>query len=165
MIALAMSALLAVLTPMSGLDLPPEGIMEAATVTVTAERGTQVQMTETSPPPETAPPGPPAGLSDCDEMNWYRANAGLPAAFARIGWRESNCRNEDGVRTFCCYGYWQLNVGVHLRDHRIGPKYRACGVDSYTDVNSDTPDDKRRQACAAKALYDVVGMSAWSATR
>ena len=95
-------------------------------------------------------------------MSWYRARAGLPARFDQLGWRESNCRNEDGVRTRCCVGWWQLNVSLHLQDSRLVSRYHACGVDSYTDVNSDNPDDKRRQACAAKALFDVVGYSAWS---
>lgn len=97
---------------------------------------------------------------DCSEMSWYRQQAGLPAAFDKIGWRESNCRNEDGVRTSCCHGWWQLH-----RMHFDGSGYvygEWCDVRSYTDVNSDTPEDKARQACAAKALYDKVGLSAWS---
>lgn len=114
-----------------------------------------------NPPQPAAPAGPPAG-DNCAEMSWYRQRVGLPARFDQLGWRESNCRNEDGVHTSCCYGWWQLNVGLHLRDPRIAPRYAACGVDSYLDVNSDTPGDKSRQACAAKALYDVVGLSAWS---
>jgi hypothetical protein len=145
-------------------EMPIEVIVAQADATVTAERGTQVQVDPTQPPPETTP-AIPSFANNCDEMHWYRANAGLPARFDAIGWRESNCRNEDGVHTSCCYGWWQLNVSLHLRDSRIGPKYRACGVDSYTDVNSDTVGDKLRQACAAKALYDVVGLSAWAATR
>lgn len=120
------------------------------------------------PPVEVAPPPPPPvapeGLSNCAEMSWYRQRAGLPARFDAIGWRESNCRNEDGVRTSCCHGWWQLNVGLHLRDHRLAGRYHHCGVHSYADVNSDTPGDKLRQSCAAKALYDVVGWSAWAAT-
>jgi len=160
-------ATLALLGPTT-VDLPPEMPVEViasqAEANEAATRGTTVQVTETQPPPPPPVQGAPAGLSNCDEMHWYRANAGLPARFDAIGWRESNCRNEDGVHTSCCYGYWQLNVGLHMRDGRIAPKYRACGVDSYTDVNSDTPGDKLRQACAAKALYDVVGLSAWAAT-
>lgn len=114
--------------------------------------------TEQVPPPSTQP----RFASDCDEMHWYRVSAGLPARFDSLGWRESNCRNEDGVHTSCCYGWWQLNVTLHLRDHRLVDRYHACGVYSYRDVNSDTAGDKRRQACAAKALFDVVGYSAWS---
>jgi hypothetical protein len=144
------------------LDLPPEAPVDSPAIALLpAVRGTQVQVTETSPPPTDEVP---SFTSDCSEMSWYRSQAGLPSRFDGIGWRESNCRNEDGVHTSCCYGWWQLNVGLHLRDARIAPRYRACGVDSYQDVNSDTPGDKQRQACAAKALFDVVGYSAWSAT-
>jgi hypothetical protein len=148
---------------------PLAELSDVATVDpgVTAERGTAVQVDETQPPPETVAPQPtaPSGMSNCAEMSYYRQAAGLPARFDQIGWRESNCRNEEGVHTSCCWGYWQLNVALHLRDSRIGPKYRACGVNSRFDVDSDTPGDKMRQACAAKALYDVVGLSAWAATR
>lgn len=106
-------------------------------------------------------PFAPAGLSDCAEMTFYRVQWGLPAQFDKIGWRESNCRNEDGVKTFCCYGYWQLYVSLFLKDHRMKSKMAACGVSSYVDINSDTPLDKQRQACVAAALYGVVGMTAW----
>ena len=119
----------------------------------------------------TTPPAPPAGLwgapfapaglSNCDEMSFYRQQWGLPAQFDQIGWRESNCRNEDGVHTSCCWGYWQLWVSYHLQDHRLVNKYHACGVWSHHDLNSDTPIEKQRQACAARSLYDVVGLSAW----
>ncbi len=147
-------------------ELPIEVIAATADATVTAERGTQVQVEPTQAPPETTPANvAPPGLNNCDEMSWYRQYVGLPARFDQIGWRESNCRNEEGVHTSCCWGYWQLNVALHMRDHRIAPKYRACGVSSRFDVDGDNPGDKYRQACAAKALYDVVGLSAWAATR
>lgn len=106
-------------------------------------------------------PFAPEGLGNCDEMNFYRVQWGLPERFSALGWRESNCRNEDGVHTFCCYGYWQMYTSMHLRDHRLAPKMEACGVSSYTDLNSDNPLEKQKQACAAKALFDVVGYSAW----
>src|SRR6187399_3075108 len=144
-----------------GADSPPEmPSIEAGVATAVALRGLMIQLEPppTPPPPETTNPpqyGAPSGLSDCDEMRWYRINAGLPSRFDAIGWRESNCRNEDGVRTYCCYGYWQLYVSIHLRDPRLGPRYRACGVNSADDVNSDTVADKLRQACAAKAVYDI----------
>jgi len=146
---------LALLFAPTSLDLPPE-IAVPATADMPAER--------LDPPVsvEVLPDVAPEGMSNCDEMSWYRQRAGLPARFDRIGWRESNCRNEDGVHTSCCYGWWQLNVGLHLRDGRIAGRYAACGVSSRFDVDSDTPGDKLRQACAAKALYDTVGMSAWS---
>lgn len=140
-------------------ELPVEVIATQAEATEVATRGTAVQVEPTQPPPvETTP----QFANNCDEMHWYRVNAGLPAAFDRIGWRESNCRNEEGVHTSCCWGYWQLNVALHLRDSRLAGRYHDCGVWSRQDVDSDTPGDKRRQACAAKALYSVVGMSAWS---
>ncbi len=147
-------ALIMTVTPFPPIDVPASGAL------VGAVRGEQVQLTETLPPPPTTF-GAPEGLSNCDEMHWYRVNAGLPARFDSLGWRESNCRNEEGVHTSCCWGYWQLNVGVHLRDHRLDDRYHACGVYSRYDVDSDTPGDKRRQACAAKALFDTVGYSAW----
>ena len=114
-------------------------------------------------PPVTAAPWPtgiyglpfaPFGLSDCGEMMFYARQFGLPAQFERIGWRESNCRNEDGVRTSCCHGYWQL--------HRMHFPMPECEAWSYTDVNSDTALEKQKQACAAKQLYDAAGMSPWS---
>jgi hypothetical protein len=101
-------------------------------------------------------PYAPFGLTDCEEMRYYADQFGLPGAFDRIGWRESNCRNEDGVRTSCCHGYWQL--------HRMHFPMEECGAYSYADVNSDTPLDKQRQACSAKQLYDAAGLSPWSAT-
>jgi len=154
--------------PLPPLEMPPLAeISVPVDASVTAERGTAVQVEPTLPPPvvETAPSQyAPPGLNNCDEMHFYRVQAGLPARFDQLGWRESNCRNEEGVHTSCCWGYWQLNVALHLRDGRIGPKYRACGVHSRSDVDGDNPGDKWRQACAAKALYSVVGLSAWAAT-
>jgi len=144
-------------------------ITTGATATEQAERGGQIQTIV--PPPDVVATGlpptifAPEGLDDCDEMTWYRIDAGLPATFDRIGWRESNCRNEDGVKTGCCHGYWQMWTTLHMKDHRLAPKMTACGVATFNDLNSDTPEDKKRQACAAKALYDTVGDSAWSATR
>lgn len=166
MFVVLLAAVLAVI-PQSGLDLPPEGIYQGGTASATAERGTQVQIETTQPPPEETAPRlqAPEGLSDCDEMSWYRQAVGLPSRFDGIGWRESNCRNEDGVHTSCCWGWWQLNVRLHLQDHRLVGRYHDCGVYSSNDVNSDNPGDKMRQACAAKALYDTVGLSAWAATR
>jgi hypothetical protein len=93
-------------------------------------------------------------------MHYYRALVGLPARFDQIGWRESNCRLETGVRTSCCVGWWQLNVSLHLRDRRVAARYHNCGVYSYRDA--DGPGDEMRHACATKALFDVVGYSAWS---
>lgn len=131
-----------------------------------------------NPPEPPAPVGiwgqpfAPEGLSDCDEMNFYRLQWGLPDQFSDqprsgsrskwgYGWRESNCRNEEGVRTYCCYGYWQLYFNQHMEDHRMGPRYAACEIDEISDYNGDEPLDKQKQACAAAALYEVDGLSPW----
>lgn len=119
------------------------------------------------PPPPVWPTGlwnqpfAPLGLSDCEEMSFYARQFGLPVRFDGIGWRESNCRNEDGVRTSCCHGYWQLHR-MHFAPGNIMD--RNCGADSYLDVNSDDALEKQKQACSAKQLYDQVGYSPWSAT-
>ena len=146
----------------------PIQIDRAVDAWMEAERqNNQMQLTEPPPPPEILGvlglPIAPMWLDNCDEMRFYRQQAGLPSSFDSIGWRESNCRNEDGVRTSCCHGYWQLH-----RIHFNGSGYiygKWCDARSYWDVNSDNPDDKQRQACAAKALYDKEGTSPWSATR
>ena len=111
-------------------------------------------------------PFAPEGLSNCDEMKFYREQWGLPERFDAIGWRESNCRNEDGVKTFCCYGYWQNYISSHLSRQSA---YRQrilteCQTDGYEDINSDTPEDKQRQACVTKVVYSISGYSPWSAT-
>lgn len=107
-------------------------------------------------------PFAPEGLSDCDEFDYYRTQFGLPERFNALAWRESNCRNEDDVKTWCCHGYLQLYISLQIQDYRITDRYHLCGVWSSDDVNSDTPLDKQRQVCAAAVLYDVVGYSAWA---
>lgn len=146
--------------------IEPEPVPEVAVADAGAVRtGETVQETPTLPPPPAGlngMPFAPEGLSDCDEMAFYRIQAGLPERFQGIGWRESNCRNEDGVRTSCCHGYWQIH-----RMHLNGSGYVYgvwCDAYSYHEVNSDTPLDKQRQACAAKALLNEQGMGAWAAT-
>jgi hypothetical protein len=156
-------------------SLPDQGPI--AYVTTPAVRVT-VPEVEQPPPLETTtttlPPAPtglhgmpfaPAGLSDCAEMYFYRTQAGLPDRFGGpgqtgLGWRESNCRNEDGVHTSCCHGYWQMH-----RQHFNGSGFvygKDCQAYSFRDVNSDDPLEKQKQACAAKALYDEAGISPWA---
>ena len=122
-----------------------------------------------TPPVPTAPVGlhglpfAPDGLDPCADMEFYRVQAGLPDRFQALGYRESRCLNRDDVRTWCCWGHYQLWVDLHLRDHRAGPVFRDhCAIYSYDDVNSNTPLDKQRQACGAKALFDIVGYQAWA---
>jgi hypothetical protein len=105
----------------------------------------------------------PQALTGCDEMSYYRAQWGLPASFDTLGWRESGCRNEETVRTFCCYGYWQLYISTFVRDLRAGPRLAAeCSVYSSVDVDGNNPADKQRQACAAAVMYSIQGVGAWS---
>ncbi|WP_373071314.1 hypothetical protein [Gemmatimonas sp.] len=134
-------------------------ITTGATATEQAVRGEQTQLIAPPPPAVVEP----EGLTGCDLMRWHRIDVGLPAYFDGIVWRESNCRAEPAVRTWCCVGPLQLYISLHLRDHRLVDKYHACGVFSESDVNG--PEDVARHYCAAKALHSVVGDSAWSATR
>lgn len=105
-------------------------------------------------------PFAPPGLSNCDEMHFYRVQAGLPDRFDSLGWRESNCRNEDGVHTSCCWGYWQLHQ-QHVRSGYATRWREQCGITSFNDFNSDSPIEKQRQACGAFVLYDMSGYTPW----
>lgn len=116
-------------------------------------------------------PFAPSGLSGCAEMEFYRVQWGLPDQFGSTpqtgprssmgyGWRESNCRNDVTSWTGCCVGYWQIHTG-NFR----APGYRdgiaACGVDERSDILGLSALQKQRQACVAKVLYDVSGLSPW----
>jgi len=100
----------------------------------------------------------PADL--CGDAQAWRVGAGLPDHFDYLAFRESNCRND--VRTYCCYGIYQLYWSLISRDHRMVPKIAACGVDSLDDIYGETADRRRNNTCVAKALYDVAGYSPWS---
>lgn len=116
------------------------------------------------PPPAVGIQGKylaPYGLSDCENAEWYNDQWGLPERFDGIVYRESRCINREDIKTFCCHSRYQLWIDLHLDDHRIAPLYAECGVASVDDVNSDTELDKQRAACAAYALYSVVGANAW----
>ena len=110
-------------------------------------------------------PVTPEGLDNCAEARWYADQAGLPASFDRIIWRESNCRQETEVRTSCCVGWLQLNADLHVRDHRLRDAYAACNVFGNTDVDGPEAHEKRQQMCAAAALYGLLGTQPWKATR
>lgn len=154
MIAALLATVLAV-APL-GLDLPPEGIYAPATATAPAERIDPPASVEVEEP--EAPP--PQFADDCGEMSYYRAAAGLPSRFDAIGHRESRCTNTPISRTGCCVGYWQLHK-VIWSDHRMRGRLADCGA-TWANVRGDTAGAKARQACAAKALYDVDGYSPWS---
>ena len=118
-------------------------------------------------------PFAPAGWSGCTEMNFYRVQFGLPERFGDggrhqkwvpsdgLGWRESKCRNDVTSSTGCCHGYWQLYISLFLRDTKLGPKVRACNVTKPLDVFGLEPYNKQRNACVAKALYDLKGLDPW----
>ena len=144
-----------------------------ATKLVPAVRVNQVEIealattttSTTLPAPPTGlwgAPFAPEGLSDCDEFKFYREQWGLPARFDALAWRESNCRNEDGVKTFCCYGYLQLWVDYQITDYRVTDRFHECGVYSHFDVNSDTPIEKQKQLCAAAVIFSISGYGAWA---
>lgn len=137
---------------------------------------TPVPPRPTQPPVATGLNGlpfAPAGMSGCEEMNFYRIQWGLPQRFDDsghhqrwtrsdgLGWRESKCQNPAVSGTGCCGGYWQLYISLFLRDGRMAPKLAACDVKRLSDVTGESAYNKQRQACAAKATYDVVGLSAW----
>lgn len=143
---------------------PPMRILESAPV---ASLRPAVRLNPPTPPPVPpvvqdpvglhGMPFAPPGLSNCEEMTYYRIQAGLPARFDALGWRESNCRNEPGIKTFCCYGYWQIYYSQHA-----GKLAFWCEVGSLWDINGDEPLDKQRQACSAKVLFDESGYQPWS---
>lgn len=149
--------------------LTVDGIVGPATLATLRSAGrigNATQVTPTVPPPPTGIQGrpfAPAGLSDCDEMTFYREQWNLPAAFDALGWRESNCRNEESVHTFCCWGYWQHYISSHLSRQSA---YRAriigeCQVTRREDIDSDVPLDKQRQACVTAVVYQISGYSPW----
>jgi hypothetical protein len=161
----------AIMTPIADLISLVAAVIASIGVPATAlEPAVRGEQTQLTPPPAVEVgifglPYAPPGLDDCVEMRFYLDQFGMPARFDSIGWRESNCRNEDGVRTSCCHGYLQLNANLHVRDHRLNGPYANCGVFGNNDINSDTPEDKQRHACAAKQLFDLLGYQPWSATR
>lgn len=100
----------------------------------------------------------PADL--CAHAKTLRVQAGLPVRFDGLAFRESRCQND--VRTYCCYGIYQLYWGVISRDHRMMARIAACGVDTLADIYGETPVKRRNNTCVAKALYDVAGYSPWA---
>lgn len=135
-------------------------------------RGDPFVASDTLPLPPKPPSGvnglpfAPDGLSLCDEMMFYARQFGITDILGehdtyRVGFGESSCKNY--VKTWCCYGHWQLYVTLHLKDHRLGPRYAECGISSIADVFGDTPIQKQRNACGARAVLDVQGPNAWDA--
>ena len=136
--------------------LEPDGVVGPLTEASLGIRGEAVQVT---PPP--APPMP-TFANDCDEMSWYRQAAGLPAVFDAIGKRESSCDNTVG--NYCCHGWWANYLSSHLSSQSA---YREriiheCGVTAVSDIRGPTAEQKMRQACVTKVVYDRSGLTPWA---
>ena len=131
-----------------------------------AVRGEQVVV---NPPPVVATglyglPFAPEDLTGCDRVAFYADQFGLDPAWAsRIAYRESRCSNHLTSSTGCCRGIMQLDVNLHLRDHRLGWRYRDnCEVFGIDDVFGDDPLQWQKHMCAAKQLFDVLGSQPWN---
>lgn len=132
-----------------------DGIVGPVTSKSLAIRGDDIQITQ--------PPSPPGGLSGCDEMRWYREQAGLPDVFDSIGFRESRCQN-DARPTLpaasCCRGWWAIHRS-NIRAPGYAAGAAACGITSEWDYYGNSADQKRASACFARVLYDVSGLRPW----
>lgn len=102
----------------------------------------------------------------CAEMNFYRSQDPVIASIERfgdqprsgpkkqqgIGWRESNCNN--GVRTSCCFGYFQIAIGNRTAaGYKAAGVFQWCGVDRASDFYGQSPLAKQKQVCVASGLY------------
>ena len=138
--------------PLASTSPPAQVAGPVAVAAFTADRGVAIQVTATVPPP--APVGlhglplAPAGLSACETASFYRAQAGLPAIFDTLAYRESRCQPD--ASNWCCSGLWQI--------HKLWVARLAdCGVYVRADLY-----DAQRNACAAAYVYAVQGIDAWS---
>ena len=133
-----------------------DGIVGPVTANSLGIRGPSVQLTE--------PPKSPGGLNGCDEMSWYRQQAGLPDVFDSIGFRESRCQNDARPSlpaASCCRGWWAIHRG-NIRAPGYAAGAAACGITSERDYYGTSPEQKRASACFARVLYDVSGMTPWA---
>jgi len=101
----------------------------------------------------------PEGLAGCEEMSYYRQQAGLPEQFDAIGYRESRCQNT--AENSCCHGWWQAHEGnwrgtsyaIFFREH--------CQAQSADEVDNNDARSKQKSACVTKVMYDISGMTPW----
>lgn len=139
--------------------LLPDGIVGPVT------SASLVRAVRATPPSDTSGGFfPPDGMSLCDEMSWYRQQAGLPEAFDRIGVRESGCRNDAPPLSSVARryrGWWSVGV-MHITNRVYGPGAAACGINDESDYYGTSPSQKRASACFAKVLYDNSGMQPWA---
>lgn len=104
-------------------------------------------------------PFAPEGLSACDEMSFYRQQAGLPEQFDAIGFRESRC--VPTAENACCHGWWQAHEGnwrgtsyvIFFREH--------CQAMNADEIDNNDPRSMQEGACVAKVMFDISGMNPW----
>lgn len=145
----------------------------AGRITMDALAGTPaVRLPTSNPEGLRGMPFAPEGLSGCDEMNFYRVQAGLPDQFSDqprtgpksqwgYGWRESNCRNDVG--NACCGGYLGLFISSHVSPMSAYRPFvlEHCESSRMGDVRGTSPLSKQKQMCVARVLYDISGLSPW----
>lgn len=138
------------------LDLPPEGVYEAATATATAERGAAVQVTETAPPPPT----PMLFTSASSSGRCVGAEPLLAALspgwsverMSRIMYRESRCQPGARNGSSSATGLLQI-LASHCRwlEGQLG---EWCTRDRLTDPGYNVR--------AAAVLWLEQSYGAWS---
>jgi hypothetical protein len=114
-----------------------------------------------SPPPSQ--PTVPEFSSLCEEMSWYRQQAGLPVAFDAIGFRESRCQNDAPPTNSVAAsyrGWWSIGV-MHINNRVYGPGAAACGINDQYDYYGTSPAQKRASACFTHVLWSISGMQPW----
>jgi len=145
-------------------------ITPTATTFVPSDRLMEFTPDDTLPlPPDASTlgrqglPFAPVELFGCEETECSRIQRGLPAYFGaahrQMGRKSSNSGND--VSSYCCHGYWQLYVSLHLKDHRLAPLYAECGISSVSDILGVEPLKKQKNACGAAAVLSVSGCEAW----
>ncbi len=107
------------------------------------------------PDVEHAKPGWLA-LTGCDLMEWHFDAVGLPDEFDWIGFGESSCRNDVISPTGCCFGYAQAHT-IHIGQ----PHTAHCDVFAADDMFGANPIARSKNACMAKAIFDLQGFCAW----
>lgn len=109
----------------------------------------------------------PNGLSNCDEMQFYRMQWRLPEIFDSIGYRESRCENDAKPVTVigqCCVGYWANYISSHLSSqsaYRI-PIQQFCQVYGRDDIYGTNPLQKQKQACVTSIVFNISGLKPWA---